>query len=128
MPPHLWHNPAQAGIWLQRGVYTLEYLSGGFTGRRRKGPAAWIRIYALFKEKYGNSAALQITVLEFSVVWGRICLSCQGLCVKSSSVKLFFLSLGLSVVPWPGVTGSCCTLRLLSEGCTMGESLPYGAV
>lgn len=45
----------------------------------------------LFKEKWGNLAALQRSALEFSVVWGRICFLCWGLCIKSRSVKLFFL-------------------------------------
>lgn len=75
---------------------------GGFIGRMRKGPAAWIGIYPFFKEKWGNSAALQMSALEFSVVWGRICFSCWVLCVKSSSERFFFFFLGLSVgtVAW----------------------------
>lgn len=83
----------------------------------------------LFKEKWGNSAALQRSALEFSVIWGRICFLCWGLCIKSRSVKLFFSYLWVfQLVPRPGVTGPCWTLRLLSEGCTVEESLPSGAL
>lgn len=83
----------------------------------------------LFKEKWGNLAALQRSALEFSVIRGRICFLCWGLCIKSRSVKLFFSYLWVfQLVPWPGVTGPCWTLRLLSEGCTVEESLPSGAL
>lgn len=81
-----------------------------------------------FKEKWGNSAVLQMCTLEFSVVWGRICLSCWGFCAKSSSVKLLFLVSG-SFFWYHG-------LVLLGPAALWGcwvkdaqwESLPYGAV
>lgn len=64
----------------------------------------------LTKEKWGNSAELQMSALDFSWVWDRICFSCWGLCVESSSAKPFFLSLGFLLVPWPGAAGPCWTL------------------
>lgn len=70
----------------------------------------------LFKEKWGNLAALQRSALEFSVIWGRICFLCWGLCIKSRSVKLFFLSLSLPV----GTMAWCYWALLDSEAAEWG--------